>query len=97
MKEQTPLYLAVEKENIGVIKMLLDDDRLNINVLNRLTHNKLIQERASLHLAVSKENVDVINLLLGVKGVDVNIKDEQGRKPEEYTSKEEIKQIFNDK
>ena len=31
---KTALYLAVEKENIEIIKLLLSNDKLDINILN---------------------------------------------------------------
>lgn len=33
---KTPLYFAVEKGNIEVIKLLLANDKLDINVLNKI-------------------------------------------------------------
>ena len=33
---KTALYLAVEKENIEIIKLLLNNDELDINLLNIL-------------------------------------------------------------
>ena len=33
---KTPLYFAIEKENIEIIKLLLTNDKLNINILNIL-------------------------------------------------------------
>ena len=35
---QTALYLAVEKENIEIIKLLLSNNKLNINILNISSH-----------------------------------------------------------
>lgn len=37
----TSLYLAVENENIEIIKLLLTNDKLNINILN-ISNNKYI-------------------------------------------------------
>ena len=31
---KTALYLAVEKENIEIVKLLLTNDKLDINILN---------------------------------------------------------------
>ena len=33
---KTALYLAVEKENIEIIKLLLNNDKLDINIINIL-------------------------------------------------------------
>ena len=33
---KTALYLAIEKENIEIVKLLLTNDKLDINVINIL-------------------------------------------------------------
>ena len=33
---KTALYLAVEKENVDIIKLLLSNDKIDINILNIL-------------------------------------------------------------
>ena len=33
---KTALYLAVEKENIEIVKLLLTNDKLDINIINIL-------------------------------------------------------------
>ena len=39
---KTALYLAVEKENIEIIKLLLKNDKLDINIINILKILNLI-------------------------------------------------------
>ena len=36
---KTALYLAVEKENIEIVKLLLTNDKLDINLLNIFFNN----------------------------------------------------------
>ena len=39
----TALCLAVEKENIEIVKLLLTNDKLDINIVNILINNNLIK------------------------------------------------------
>ena len=96
IKEQTPLYIAVKNKNAEFVQLLFKDDRLDANIPSVITFNGQIKKKTySLHCAVLKENMDIIKLLMSVKTIDANLKDEQGRKPIEYASNEEIKQILN--
>ena len=38
MINKSALYLAIEKENIEIVKLLLTNDKLDINILN-IFHN----------------------------------------------------------
>ena len=48
-----------------------------------------------MHLAVENGYIGIIKLLLECKEIDINIEDEQGKKPFDYASKDEIKQLLN--
>ena len=37
----------------------------------------------------------MINLLLKNKGIDINVKDDKGKKPIDYATNDEIKQLLN--
>lgn len=85
LKEKTALFLAVEKENIEIIKLLLNKENLLINEYNGewfLT---------ALHLAAQKSNIEIVKLLLSRKDINKNIK--QGfsnKKPIDYAKNDEI-------
>ena len=48
-----------------------------------------------LHLAVQREYIDIIKLILQNKDVNVDIEDDQGKKPIDYTTNSQIIQLFN--
>ena len=89
--EKTPLYIAVENKNIEAIQLLLSLGEINVNEKSFYFHgNNQIQEKTPLHLAVEKEYIEIIKILLENKNIDVDIEDEQGKKPIDYTSNNEI-------
>ena len=57
-------------------------------------YNNQIERKAALHLAVNIGNLKIIKLLLEKKDIDTNIEDEQGKKPIDYSQKNEIKQFL---
>ena len=83
----TSLYLAVDKENFEIIKLLLMNDKININMLNTDEENKDI---TVLHLAAKKQNSEIISLLLKQQGIDANIKDRQRKTPIEYAQNKKL-------
>ncbi len=83
-KKRTALYLAVLKENTEIIKLLLENKRIDVNVINTSTFDtawdkgdvyftEYKKERTALYLAVQKRNIEIINLLLSNNNIDVNI------------------------
>ena len=88
---KTALYLAVEKENIKIIKLLLSNNKIDVNIINK--SNK--DEKSALHLAVQKESVEITKSLLSFKNIDINIKDNQGKKPIDYAKNDEIIQLLS--
>ena len=48
-----------------------------------------------LHVAVKIGNEQIVKLLLATKGIDINIEDNKGKKPIEYTRNEEITQLLS--
>ena len=55
---------------------------------------KITFYKTPLHLAVERQNIEIVRLLLKNKNININIKDEQGRKPIDYTTHNEIKQLL---
>ena len=48
-----------------------------------------------MHLAVEKGYLEIIKLLLKNKNIDVQIEDNQGRKPIDYTTNNEIQKLHD--
>ena len=95
--------MAIEKENIEIINLLLTKDNIDVNIpyiLNQfyikfkiISFNSIrnrIQEKTPLHLAVEKNYIKIIKILLAHKNIDVDIEDKQGKKPIDYTSNNDI-------
>ena len=62
---KTALYLAVEKGNVDIVKLLLSCNKLDINITNN--------GKTALFLAVEKENAEIVKLLLTHDKIKVNI------------------------
>ena len=96
MFEKTLLYVAVESQNIEAIQLLLSMNEINVNEKSfYFDGNNQVHEKTPLHLAVEKEYIEIIKILLENKNIDVDIEDEQGKKPIDYTSNNEIKKILS--
>ena len=109
--EKTAFYLAVEYKNLEILKVLLSNEKIDIN--NGFKKDEIIKEfkpeeegeiksctnkeikRTPLHLAVKNQSIEIIKILLNQKNIDLNIKDDEGFKPIELTKNEQIKNLFN--
>ena len=47
-----------------------------------------------MHLAVEKGYLEIVKLLLKNKGININTKDSTGKKPIDYATNNEIKQLL---
>jgi ankyrin repeat protein len=65
----TPLFLAVERDYIDIVKKLLNADGIDPNILNEKT------EIAPIHLAIDSRHQDILKELLKHANVDVNLPD----------------------
>ncbi|KAK8871480.1 hypothetical protein M9Y10_007209 [Tritrichomonas musculus] len=54
-----------------------------------------MDEKTALYLAVEIGDLGIIKLLLEKKGIDINNEDSQGRKPIDYSSDDEVRQLFS--
>ena len=90
----TALNLAVDMENAEIVKVLLECEKIDVNYKNINEQNQI---RTALHTAVKKENLDIIQLLLNHKNIDVDVKDEQGKTPSEYSTNQQILELFKNK
>ena len=94
--EKPPLYIAVENKNIEAVQLLILNKHINVNEKSyHFIGNARIEERTPLHLAVENGYIEIIKLLLECKEIDINIEDEQAKKPIDYASNDEIKQLLN--
>lgn len=86
---KTALFAALEIENYEIIKLLLANDKIDIN------YKRKIDNRTALHLAVQINNVAIIKLLLEKKDIDINSKDLRRKKPIDYSKSEEVRQLLS--
>ena len=86
----TNLHIAVKNNSIKLVKYFLNK-KLNPNEVNK-------DGQTPLHFALKEGNKDIINLLIK-SGADITIKDNEGKKPFDYGSKEIIRyfQLENQK
>ena len=84
------LHIAVKNNSIKLVKYFLNKNS-NPNELNK-------DGQTPLHLALKEGNKDIIDLLIK-NGADISIKDNEGKKPFDYGSKEIIRlfQLENQK
>lgn len=92
---ETALYLAVKKNNVKIVKLLLSHSYIDVNILNihYIKKNGPYMQTA-LHLAVQQQNVDIIKLLLDCENIDTEVNDENGKKPIDYATDEKILLLF---
>lgn len=88
--EKSPLYLAIELNNNKMVQLLLENEKIDVNMRNKLVTTNIsrkdkinknkVEEKTALNLAIENENIDVVFLLL--KNDKINI---------DFTSKLSIK------
>ena len=79
----TAHFLAVEKKNVEIVKILLENDKLDINKFSnkylkkdgkKEEYGKIEEyEKTALYLAVEKQNAEIIRLLIDNDKIDLNI------------------------
>jgi ankyrin repeat protein len=82
----TPLHFAVEKRRLDVVRVLLANDRINVNCKDVIFESSLIMYHAigncmPLHHAVHNGDLAMVELLIGAPRIDPNCKDAEGRTP----------------
>ncbi|KAK8849291.1 hypothetical protein M9Y10_018660 [Tritrichomonas musculus] len=73
-QQKSALHVAVEKENIDIIKLLLSCNDIDVNLLYKSHLGSCIEDdqKTALHIAVKKSNPEIVKLLLSCKKIDVN-------------------------
>ena len=69
VKNKSVLNMAVDNDNIELLKLILNFDNVDIN--NIYEHKSV--ERTSFHDAIENENLEIAKLLLSNKNLDTNI------------------------
>lgn len=93
----SPLYLAVSNGNIDIVELLLNQQKIDVNVISIIKPTYYSTEKrnsTALHAAVQNKNTEIIKLLLQQKNIDVNVVDESGKKPIDYADEGKIKKLF---
>ena len=81
LKIISPLHKAVEDGKVDIIKFLISNENLNINLKNRLFEisiNESVwttegEEKTALYIAIEKYNIEIVKLLLKNPKINVNI------------------------
>lgn len=82
-RKTTALYEAVDLENIQIIKFLLDNKEIDVNIINIITEWTTngpsyrlfwIDEQTALFLAVKKRNIEAVKLLMTNSRINLYIK-----------------------
>lgn len=71
------IHEAILKENVDIVKILVDDPRVDVNLLSEFYSNEDKNENcyeAPLHMAIDKSNIKIVEILLSSPKIDVNIK-----------------------
>lgn len=103
-REKTALLLAIEENEIEIVKLLLSNDKIDINCFVKFDifgHEKdeirnykctVEQETSALYLAIDQNLIEIANLLLENKKIDVNLptKNKTDCSDKKYSKHEEI-------
>ena len=81
----TALHLAVYKQNEDCVRVLIANENINTNI-------KIQNGLTALHFACKKNNLKIISIL--VYKADVNIRDDSGKLPFDYTTDNNIKKFL---
>ena len=84
-EEWSPLLLAVHKQNLKCVELLLTINNIDINYLG--------PSGTAFHIACKKNNIKIASLLL--YKCDITIKDQNGKIPLEYSHDNNIKKLYS--
>lgn len=82
----TPLHFAVEKRRLEVVRLLLRNERVNVNCKDVIFESSLVMWHTigncmPLHHAVHNGDVSMVKLLLSSPKIDINCRDGEGKTP----------------
>lgn len=67
------MNLAIEKENIEIVKLLMSHNKFDVNFPYMYLGEDSIEEKPPLYFAVEKGNIEIVKLLMSNDKLDVNI------------------------
>ena len=70
----TPLHVVAEHGHADIVRLLLDKQGIDVNVMDD-------NNDTPLHVVVQHGHADVVRLLLDRQGINVNQRDKSGRTP----------------
>lgn len=71
--QMSALHIAIEKENIDILKLLLSCKNIDVNAVTDIFIYPNELQKSALHIAVEKENLEIVEILLNCKNADVNL------------------------
>ena len=84
--EKSPIYLAVENKNVEIIKALISDPDIDVNIEyknerssstknnNQANYDTIqIDKKSAIYLAIEHDNIEIVKLLLQQKNIDLNL------------------------
>ena len=77
---KTPLIIAIVKKRINIIKLLLKQEKINVNLPTLVISEEDEEEQTPLIYAIKKGNIEIVHLLLQQNGIDVNYQVEKKTK-----------------
>ena len=68
-KSESPLFFAVEKKNTEIVKLLLSNDKIDVNILCK---DRYSQNETALLRAIKNDDLEIVRLLLLNKNININ-------------------------
>lgn len=101
--KKTALHLAIEKNSLDCVRLLLTRNDLQINMKYHylkysfyFINTEKIQSTA-LHIAIKNNCTEIVKLLLNYDGIDLTIKNESGKTPYDIAQNDEISELLKNK
>lgn len=75
--DNNSLHVAIEKNNIDIVKLLLSDPKINVNIKSIFENRNNIkilkyEEKTSLDIAIEKNYIEIAKLLINHKDIQIN-------------------------
>ena len=90
-QKDTMLHWACDRKHIEVIKFMLGQDGVDVNIKNK-KHG-----HTPLHLGCLRNSIKTVAMLLGHQSIDISIRNNEKKLPEELTSDVNIKRMIQKK
>lgn len=82
---KTALHIAIEKGNRKIVKLLLENESIDVNIKSKAEHKRkflkekvaniiiLVEQKTGLHLAIEKAEKEIVDILLLNRNIDANM------------------------